>query len=164
MIVTRAGAAVLVFCLGALPVAAEQARPAGIGTPMPAEMLRLAADTRKVAAKEQLRSRTAQREGSGDRVAKLERRVAELEAQIERLLSVLEVDGQDVTIQARRVWIEGQQSVDLRAPQTAVESQAKLQLKAPAITLNGGSKPIARVGSAVSAGVVSNGASTVLAP
>lgn len=177
MIIARAGAALLVLCLGALPAAGAEPSPAAaangtpagasIEDPEPSPILHLAADTRKATTKEQLRSRTAQTgraaAAGDDRVAKLEQRVAELEAQVEQLLSILEVDGQDVAIRGRKVRIEGQQSLDVRA-QTTVESQGALQLKGASITLNGGSKPIARVGSAVAGGVVSNGASTVLAP
>jgi hypothetical protein len=178
MIIARAGAALLVLCLGALPAAGAEPSPAAaangtpagssIEDPEPSPILHLAADTRKATTKEQLRSRTAQTgraaAASDDRVAKLEQRVAELEAQVEQLLSILEVDGQDVAIRGRKVRIEGQQSLDVRAAQATVESQGALQLKGASITLNGGSKPIARVGSAVAGGVVSNGASTVLAP
>lgn len=107
-------------------------------------------------------------------IAALEQRVAELEAVLSQLASVLIVSSNGMTATLKATYVQLDASVEVKVNcglHYEVNTGANLTLKAgavaklngTAVVINNGMKPVARNGDPVGNGVITGGNSTVLA-
>lgn len=121
-------------------------------------------------------------------ITALQQQVAELQAQVNALRSVVQVSQNGTTIQAEYLVIHGIKNLSLTsskkteltaaddlnltsgttlslkgAQHATMEGAATIKFKAPQIRLNDGTQPLALVGSNVSGGKVATGSTSVLA-
>lgn len=103
------------------------------------------------------------------RLAAMEKKIAELEKQNAQLRSFITINGNSLTIKsAQAITIQAGADLLLKSSMMAtLQAGSMAQVKGPTVRLNGGGKPVARVGDAVNvahpspAGKVIQGSPTV---
>ncbi len=106
------------------------------------------------------------------RFAAMQQQIQALQMQVSALQAVVNITPSAVTIHSNgSLIIQAAKGVSIGAGQTVsiqgtggvfVEGKGPLELKAPLIKMNGGTKPLATVGSAVSNGTIVTGSGTIL--
>lgn len=106
------------------------------------------------------------------RLAAMQQQIQALQMQVSALQAIVNITPSAVTIHSNgSLVIQAAKGVSIGAGQTVsiqgtggvfVEGKGPLELKAPLIKLNGGTKPLATVGSAVSNGTIVTGSGTIL--
>ncbi|MDO9119854.1 MAG: hypothetical protein Q7U39_18000 [Nitrospira sp.] len=106
------------------------------------------------------------------RLAAMQQQIQALQMQVSALQAIVNITPSAVTIHSNgSLVIQAAKGVSIGAGQNVaiqsnggvlVEGKGPLDLKAPLITMNGGTKPLATVGSAVGNGKVLTGSGTIL--
>ncbi|MBT8070747.1 MAG: hypothetical protein KJO80_09980 [Gammaproteobacteria bacterium] len=81
------------------------------------------------------------------KMMELEARIKELEAQLKKIESVLDIDSGGTT-----VVLKSKSKLKITAPAVEIEGQSFTEVKGGLIKLNGGTKPVARLGDTVAGG------------
>jgi hypothetical protein len=97
------------------------------------------------------------------KMMELEARIKKLEAQLTKMESVLDIDAGGT-----KVELKSKANLKITAPTIEIEGQGLTEVKGSLLKLNGGTKPIARLGDTVTggpgSGTIVSGSPSVMAP